>query len=255
MGQQSENAGFYARNNNMAKKRGTIVPGMMDCQQSAAGASVNTCQHSNTHPTAMGKPVVGFLYSVSRVASGEFWPVTIGRNVIGKNADADICLAEGTVSDNHAILVVRQLKNTGNVVAAIGDKLSTNGTLVNGEPTPIDGGAMECHDGDIITIGNNYELVFVLIDATKLGLAVSKDFIPVEIANDEADNNEPENDVPFFGGASKTQPGFSPYGDKPFGSQVEPSPWGSEAGFSSAGGTVGMDGQITGNGSGGTIPM
>lgn len=249
--QQSEPTGFYARNNRSVKSRGTIVPGMMDYQQSAADEATQMPrqQQPKARPVATGKPVVGFLYSVSRVASGEFWPVCIGRNVIGKNADADICLAEATVSDNHAILVVRQLKNTGGVVAAIGDKLSTNGTLVNGEPTPIDGGALECHDGDIITIGNNYELVFVLIDVAKLGLSVSPGFIPVDTASDDDDDEEAADDeAPFFGGAAKTQPGtgFSPYGN---------APWGSEPGAAPAGGTVGMDGQVTGGGHGGTVSM
>ena len=34
---------------------------------------------------ASGKPVVGFLYSISKTAAGEFWPIHIGQNTIGQN--------------------------------------------------------------------------------------------------------------------------------------------------------------------------
>ena len=131
----SEHSNFYARSNNASKSRGTIVPGMMDF--TAPEASEETpkaaMQHGAPRNTVAGKPVVGFLYSISRTAFGEYWPLCIGRNVIGKNADANVCLAEGTVSDNHAMLVVRQIKSTGGVIAAISDTQSTNGTMINGE--------------------------------------------------------------------------------------------------------------------------
>lgn len=244
----SEHSNFYARSNNASKSRGTIVPGMMDF--TAPEASEETpkaaMQHGAPRNTVAGKPVVGFLYSISRTAFGEYWPLCIGRNVIGKNADANVCLAEGTVSDNHAMLVVRQIKSTGGVIAAISDTQSTNGTMINGETIGFT--SEECHSGDIITIGDNYELLLILVDAAKQGLKVSEGFIPIDV---EADDNGMEadymDDAPFFG-SGKTQPGsVHDYYDGGQG-------W-TNGGNGAAGETVGMDGSTCGNNHGGTIPM
>ena len=62
--------------------------------------------------------------------------------------------------------------------------------MINGET--IGFSAEECKNGDVITIGNNYELVLILIDAAKMNLAVSKDFIPVEIEDNDDDNYVPD---------------------------------------------------------------
>lgn len=231
---------FYTRGNRSAV-RGTVVPGMMEAQ---AGPSSNINQTSAPQPrktVQSGKPIVGFLYSISRTPLGEYWPLQMGRNTIGQAEDCDIMLAEGTVSSNHAVIVTRQVKN--GIIAAITDSQSTNGTMINGEP--IGFSAEECHDGDIITIGNNYEFALVLIDASKRGLKVSESFIPVEI---ETPSDEPEDIPPFPGGM--TRPGeFDPYNDGP-------TAWGSNGGgYSPVGGTVGMDGSVSGGNHGGTVPM
>jgi hypothetical protein len=108
--------------------------------------------------------------------------------------------------------------------------------MINGEP--IGFSAEECHNGDVITIGSNYELLLVLIDAGKLGLSVSKDFVPV--AQDEDEDDAP--DVPHFDSGA-TRGGF--YGNS---GPV----WG--GGTAPAGGTVGLDGSVSG-GHGGTVPL
>ena len=233
---------FYSRGNYSSVARGTVVPGMSEAQSGAPS--------SNTEPTPapqprrvvqQGKPIVGFLYSISRSRAGEYWPIQLGKNTIGQAESNDIQLAEGTVSTNHAILLTRQIKD--GIIASIKDDQSTNGTMINGEPLGF--GAEECHDGDIITIGNHYEFALVLIDAEKRGLKVSQDFIPIEVES-EPDESD---DIPAFSGGITRPGGFDPYNDGP-------TAWGNNGGgYSPVNGTVGMDGSVSGGGHGGTIPM
>lgn len=56
-----------------------------------------------------GKPIVGFLYSISRTGIGEYWPLHIGQNIIGNGPDCDIVLGEGTVSHKHANLHINKI--------------------------------------------------------------------------------------------------------------------------------------------------
>lgn len=238
------NQNFYSRNTRPAASRGTVVPGMMDSMADPAISSEPSVEKPVRKAPVSGKPVVGFLYSISRTPVGEYWPIQIGPNTIGQSADSDIQLAEGTISSNHAVLVTRQVKN--GIIAAITDSKSTNGTMINGET--IGFSAEECHDGDIITIGNNYEFLLVLIDAAKRGLSVSKDFIPVELEQPEEEEDEFEDDVPMFNpGGNSTRPGFDP----------SSSAWGggTSGGYSPAGGTVGLDGSVAGGNHGGTVPL
>ena len=236
------NNNFYSRGNRPSSVRGTVVPGMAETQTGVPTGSEAPVSIPQTRKSVQpGKPIVGFLYSISRSRTGEYWPIQLGKNTIGQVEGNDIQLAEGTVSSNHAILLTRQIKN--GIIASIKDDQSTNGTMINGEPLGF--GAEECHDGDIITIGNNYELVLVLIDTEKRGLKVSKDFIPVEI---ESVQDELE-DIPSFSGGMTRPGGFDPYNDGP-------TAWGNNGGgYSPIGGTVGMDGSVSGGGHGGTVPM
>ena len=234
---------FYSRGNQSSAARGTVVPGMMEAQQAGAptGSANPTATPQTRKVVQPGKPIVGFLYSISRTRAGEFWPIQLGKNTIGQAEDNDIQLPEGTVSSSHAVLLTRQGKN--GIIASIKDDQSTNGTKINGEP--LDFGAEECHDGDVITIGNNYELLLVLIDAEKRGLKAAEDFIPVEI---QAAQETPE-DIPSFPGGMTRPGGFDPYNDGP-------TAWGNNGGgYSPAGGTVGMDGSVSGGNHGGTVPM
>lgn len=166
----------------------TIIPGMEEAykEQPAQAPKVQdgTCipnpfgTSQVTIPTMQNqKPIVGFLYSISRTAGGEYWPLRIGSNSIGRSADCNICLNEATVSDQHAVLVVRQMKNPEKIIASVCDSRSTCGTMINGESLGFD--QRECFNGDIITIGEHYDLYFVLIDAKQIGLNVCREFMPV----------------------------------------------------------------------------
>ena len=141
-------------------------------------------------------------------------------------------LSEGTVSAEHAVLVVRKLKNPVKVIASISDARSTNGTLLNGESLGFS--ALECFNGDIITIGQNYELFIILIDAAALGLSPSETFIPVEV-------EEEDDEIPSMPDGI-TRHGVDYLSSSSFG------------GFN-ANGTIGMDGRGPQNDKGGTIGM
>jgi hypothetical protein len=236
---QSGGAGqnFYSRGGQAS--RGTVIPGMTDNSGVASDQRVKqSSQQPQQKAAASGKPVVGFLYSVSRTAAGEYWPLHIGQNTIGQNPSCDICLAEGTVSSEHAVLVVRKMKNPEKVIASISDARSTNGTMINGDSLGFS--AMECKNGDVITVGDNYELYLILVDAPTLGLSVSENFIAVE--TEESYYDDQQGGV----GAGYTRPGeqFQPYGGP------TPPPFGFNPG-----GTVGFDGSGSNGNKGGTIGM
>lgn len=188
------------------------------------------------------KPVVGFLYSVSRTATGEFWPLYQGQNTIGQGAENDIRLSEGTVSAEHAVIMVRKLKKPEKVIASITDARSTNGTMLNGQSLGFT--AVECKNGDIITIGDNYELYLILIDPAAIGLSVSESFIPVDI--EAQDDLSAPDAVPFMQDAHQrpTRTGENFGANNPY----------SGGGYVPANGTVGLDGSTGGFGDkGGTV--
>lgn len=223
--------------------KGTVVPGMMgNGNGHRPNVSVQPDFSDPHQPTSQmvmtGKPVVGFLYSVSRTMAGEFWPLHVGKNVIGKSAQCDVVLSEGTVSGEHAVLVVRKMKNPERVLASIEDRQSTNGTLLNGESLFLE--AVQCKSGDIITVGDNYELYLILLDPVSMGLKVAENFIPIQVQEEE----DGEDFDPF--GDGRTRGGFQPF-DPGTG------PW-DGGNFQPDGGTVGLDGS-SGNQHGGTVGM
>lgn len=171
---------FYSRNvgnGPMNGRKATYFSGM--------GQSSDYQSRSQARPSASAsprpkneKPIVGFFYSISRTLAGEFWPLHIGQNTIGSSVDCDIVLSEATVSQEHAVLVVRKMKSPEKVIASLTDARSTNGTIRNGQSLGFT--AEECFNGDIITFGDNYTCLLVLIDAAAVGLSHSDAFIPLE---------------------------------------------------------------------------
>lgn len=171
----------------------TIIPGMEDAYTEQSFDKQYTKMQNDTYvPNPFGtvpgdadvsnqKPVIGFLYSISRSASGEYWPLRIGSNTIGRSGDCNISLEEATVSERHAVLVVQQMKNPEKVIAWINDSGSTCGTMINGESLGFD--RRECFNGDIITIGEHYDLYFILVDAKQIGLNVCRNFISTKSAS------------------------------------------------------------------------
>lgn len=142
---------------------GTVISGLEEDKPSSTSNRTN----------AKAKPVVGILYSVSRTAYGEFWPLYLGPNRIGRNSDNDVTLCEGTVSGNHALLTV--LKDDEGIYAAIKNVEGVNGVKLNGKSIRLN--EKECNNMDVITVGKNYELLLLLVDCEKYGLIPSEDFI------------------------------------------------------------------------------
>lgn len=147
---------------------GTHFPGM----NNGGTVGANVPQKSDIH-----KPLMGFFFSVSRTGQGEYWPLYMGLNTIGRASTNSVCLQEATISENHAEIVIRQMKNPDSVMVSIRDSRSTCGTLINGSSLGFE--PHECHNGDIITIGEHYELYFILIDTKSLKLEPCADFIAV----------------------------------------------------------------------------
>lgn len=152
---------------------GTVVP-VSDSDRSSL--TVSSKNYSDLQDRV--KPIRGFLYSVSRTSFGEFWPLFLGSNEIGRGKNADVVLLEGTVSERHAVITIHQDDVSNEVFASLVDKESTHGVKLNGKNIRFD--RVECHNMDVIKIGLNYELLFILIDSSSLNLKPAVGFIEVK---------------------------------------------------------------------------
>ena len=74
-----------------------------------------------------GRKLVGWLVTFDINPLGTDFRITEGRTKLGRNNTNDIILVHPGVSDEHALMLYREGK------LIIDDKLSTNGTFVNGE--------------------------------------------------------------------------------------------------------------------------
>lgn len=167
-------------------KSGTVVPGMHK----------NATNDPDAPIFDSSAPVVGFLYTISRKGIGEYWPVHVGRNTIGRNEECDIRLNEGTVSSLHAVLNVKQLK-TGDrrLVAQIRDEGSKNGITVNEEELDFDNHSVKTND--LIRIGENYQLLLILINGVDYGLSVSENFVDLGEPEATPQTYEAQSDATF----------------------------------------------------------
>lgn len=90
------------------------------------------------------------LLVVSGDARGEVIPVTTLPAVIGRSLDADLTVADHSVSRRHAELA------GGRGELAIEDRGSSNGTTLNGNDIV---GSITLHDGDLLGLGSATLLV------------------------------------------------------------------------------------------------
>ena len=189
-GKQSPN-NPYARSYQMESSQdaATYVPGM---HEDAPGVSKEVDENLNITPT------VGFLYSISRRGIGEYWPLHLGSNIIGRASDCDVRLQEMSVSDHHAAINIKQMKTTNRLIASIRDIGSKNGLFLNDEE--LDYENHSCKANDLIVIGRCYKLLLLLVDAEQCGLSIAEDFVPT---NEDVDNG---NEISGF-----TQGHFNPY--------------------------------------------
>ena len=100
---------------------------------------------TNRRETRAASRLVGWLVTYSLDPNGTDFRLYEGRNIIGKDISCGVCINDKKVSSQHAILLYRNEK------FRIKDKLSTNGTIVNGED--IDDESVVLNDGDVIQIG------------------------------------------------------------------------------------------------------
>ena len=202
-----------SQNRRSGNEKATRFPGM-----EAVSSDEPKHQTNDQHD-----PIVGFLFSVSRTPFGEYWPLYLGPNKIGRAAGNSVNLPEGSVSGEHANLVIEQYSNPNVTVAVLENKGSKNGTFINGKPV-FYGRTEECKNGDILRFGSSYECLLTLIDVRELGLKKADNFISVDVEEetDEWDDwsmddpyrrRDSEQDAPFFN--SETKKGTNPMNGGP----------------------------------------
>ena len=193
----------YARSNGGQRTGSeTYIPGMNDV--TPGSAPTPSAGFAKAKPNT---PVVGFLYSISRKGIGEYWPLHLGTNTIGRSEDNDICLKEMSVSSKHATLSIKQMKSTHKLIASIRDTGSKTGMFLNDEE--LDYENHTCKANDIITVGANYKLLLILIDAEEYGLSVAEEFVEDKDAANDNMGYQTQTRGGF--GDDATQNNFRPY--------------------------------------------
>ncbi len=168
----------------------TIVPGRNYVQNNEAtndfGSKTQSAKFVKNESDDR-TPVVGFLYSISRQGIGEYWPIKLGRNTIGRAESCDIQLAEASVSDLHASLSVKIMKSTGRLVASIRDEGSKTGLFLNDEE--LDYNNYSCKNLDVIVVGANYRILIILVDAPEYGLSAAENFVSTETISSKSNTS------------------------------------------------------------------
>ena len=123
------------------------------------------------------KKIAGFLFSFSKNEYGEFWVVYHGRNTIGSGSSNSIRLLEKSVSEKHALLLVRVIDNN-KLIYEFRDEGSTLGTILNNQDMFHYKNYAILNHGDNIRIGG-YELVFFAVDDHAMGLRPNGYFNPL----------------------------------------------------------------------------
>jgi len=122
-------------------------------------------QHAYAPPepqrdAAPSKILRGFLVAYGMNPSGDFWPLTGGRHVVGRlgpGDGVDITLQDPTISSRHGALVVDAVSGT----ITMEDTGSTNGTFVNDEHIGFNG-RRDLRDGDRLRLGGFTTVVKVI---------------------------------------------------------------------------------------------
>lgn len=167
--------------------KGTTIPGMGNFNEPSNQPSQNVTP---------GKPIIGFLVSVSRTEAGEYWVLYQGQNSVGSGPNCNVVLPEASVSGVHAILAAHRNPNNDNKLnVGIIDRGSSNGTIVNDNYIGFE--ACQCKNGDKIKIGN-YELLLLLFDVVEYKMTKVDNFISKE-EEDYSDRN-------FYPGSSAPVP-------------------------------------------------
>jgi pSer/pThr/pTyr-binding forkhead associated (FHA) protein len=106
---------------------------------------------------APARRLIAVLAAPDLGSGGTVFAVRGGRNTIGSDRSSDIVLAsDSEVSREHAVILHR------NGMFHLADRLSTNGTWVNGEEVPANG-TVPLNDRDRIRCGRT-EMVFLVVE-------------------------------------------------------------------------------------------
>lgn len=148
------------------------LPARLEAAAEPAGPRRTILQESVAFPGASPPPLspqpppagdanrrmVAVLAAPELGAGGALFPVRTGKNIIGADRGSDIVLInDPEVSREHAILLHRQ------GAFHLSDRLSTNGTWVNGRELPASGTVL-LSDRDRIRCGKT-EFVFLVIES------------------------------------------------------------------------------------------
>ena len=179
-----ENDSFYKPSGKVKDSNRTYVPDLyrqvaMEMQEEEFGKQPSYSESAHVI-RLQNRPLIGVFYSISAGIEGELFPVYVGRNTIGSDPSCDICLRETSVSAMHGMLVARKQTNEEGreyIRVILSDNNSGYGIIVNGQSLNFE--KVECSDGDVIKVGQNYVLVLSLFNALeKLSIADGFDRIP-----------------------------------------------------------------------------
>ena len=111
-----------------------------------------------TSRVSESRRLVAVLAAPGLGSGGTLFPIRAGKNVLGADRNSDVVLAaDPQVSQEHAVILYRD----GNFHLA--DRLSTNGTWLNGGEVPTNG-TVTLSDRDRLRVGST-DLVFLVIDS------------------------------------------------------------------------------------------
>lgn len=167
--------GLYNRSDTASDRTKTYIPDIYKKGlQDGADTPSRSCEED---VKIQSRTMVGTLFSISRLSTGELFPIYVGRNTIGSDPECDISLAEETVSPKHAVLLVRAIvddEGRRQLRFYLTDYDSEYGTRLGDVALEYD--KMECHDHDVITVGRSYKFLLCLFDAAGYGLFVDSEF-------------------------------------------------------------------------------
>lgn len=189
MGDNNIYDSLYTRNNSAGSINKTVlidsydrVTGMFipPTPQQAPDSRQQLCESSQSVVKLnRERKMVGVLFSVSRLGNGEIFPIYEGKNNIGRGRSNDIRLQEASINDLHAVLyAVHDDYPAKDYVLSVHDQGSSFGTMVGNDDVIFNPHTV--HDGDILYIGNNYQLVVKLFQREAYNLFTSETFQSTE---------------------------------------------------------------------------
>ena len=171
-------ANVYRQSAESQARSNTVIAGMTPAGVDPTGATRGV-QKTERKIVLQDRPIVGVLFSISHNSLGEIFPLYMGRNIVGRDSNCDICLPEETVSGKHAVIVVRNIPQPKpRLIVSIKDTDSSCGTFINDESIDFDVHLVE--DNDRLRIGVAYELLFFKFDPNTMGISASPHFKAVQ---------------------------------------------------------------------------